>query len=95
MGGSGGSTGTGREPCSPAKDITSKNTGNFGTKSAFCFRTNSSIAGWGCSNLDGRTIKVNNTTVNCGASPLPAKVNGYYYFDVSAGTYEYASIHWW
>jgi len=94
-GGSGTSTRPGSEPCSPAKEITSNNTGNFGTKSALCFRTKSTISGWGCSNLDGRTIKVNNVIVNCGAMPLPAKVNGYYYFDVSAGSYEYASIYWY
>jgi len=38
---------------------------------------------------------VNGVAKDCGNMPLPAKVNGYYYFDCSAGTYSYASIYWW
>jgi hypothetical protein len=82
----------------PAKTITgvgSANTGNFGTTGAFCFRTPDNIAGWGCSNFTGRTLKVNGTTETCGTLPLPAKVNGYYYFDASAGSFDYAVINWW
>ena len=102
-GGSGGVTGIdgggGTEPCVPDKTVSmssgSGSTGSFGTKEAFCFRTPDNIAGWNCSNLDGRTLKVNGTTATCSALPLPAKVNGYYYFDATAGTYDYASIQWW
>lgn len=90
--------GSGSEPCVPAKTITgtgSANTGNFGTTGPFCFRTPDNISGWGCSNLTGRTLKVNGVTTTCGAASLPAKVNGYYYFDVSAGSVDYASIYWY
>jgi hypothetical protein len=79
----------------PAKTVSGGNSGGFDTAAAFCFRTADTIAGWNCSNYDGRTLKVNNTTVACGAMPLPAKVNGYYYFDSSAGAMSYAAIYWW
>ena len=95
--GGGGSTG-GTEPCTPAATITgtgSGNSGNFGTTGAYCFRTPDNISGWGCSNLTGRTLKVNNVTETCGALPLPAKIDGFYYFDSSAGSVDYASIYWY
>jgi len=91
----GGSSG-GSEPCVPAQTVTGTQSGNFGTTGAYCFRTASTINGWGCSNLTGRTIKINGASVaSCGALPMPARYNGYYYFDVSAGTVDYASIYWW
>ena len=104
--GAGGDTGIdgggGDEPCSPAKTITSSgsgsssgNSGSFETKDAFCFRTPDNISGWGCSNLTGRTLKVNGVAETCAALPLPAKINGYYYFDVTAGDVDYASIYWY
>ena len=108
LSGSGGVSGTGggmdidggggSEPCVPDKTIAgsgSGNSGSFGTTGAFCFRTADAIAGWNCSNFTGRTLKVNGTTETCGALPLPAKVNGYYYFDSSAGGVDYASIYWY
>jgi hypothetical protein len=100
--GAGGDTGIdgggGDEPCSPAKTITgtgSATTGNFETAGEFCFRTPDNIAGWNCSSFDGRTLKVNNVTETCGTLPLPAKINGYYYFDASAGSFPYAAIYWY
>ena len=90
--------GGGSEPCVPAKTITgsgSGNSGNFGTTGAYCFRTPDNITGWNCSNFSGRTLKVNGTLETCGTLPLPAKVNGYYYFDSSAGGVDYASIYWY
>jgi hypothetical protein len=88
------------EPCTPAKTISgagSGTTGNFGTTGEFCFRTQDNITGWGCSNFTGRTLKVNSTAVECAKLPLPAKVNGYYYFDASGGTtaVDYAAIYWY
>jgi hypothetical protein len=90
--------GGGSEPCVPAKTITgsgSGNSGNFGTTGPFCFRTPDNITGWNCSNFTGRTLKVNGVTTTCGAASLPAKVNGYYYFDATAGGVDYASIYWY
>ena len=86
------------EPCVPAKTIAgsgSGNSGSFGTTGAFCFRTADTITGWNCSNFTGRTLKVNGTVETCGALPLPAKFNGYYYFEASAGGVDYASIYWY
>jgi hypothetical protein len=82
----------------PAQTITgsgSGNSGNFGTAGAYCFRTPDNITGWNCSNFTGRTLKVNGVTTTCGAASLPAKVNGYYYFDATAGGVDYASIYWY
>jgi hypothetical protein len=95
-----GVDGGGSEPCVPAKTVTrnsggSGNSGNFGTTGAFCFRTADDIIGWNCGNFTGRTLKVNGVADTCGALPLPAKVNGYYYFDSSAGGVDYASIYWY
>ncbi|HQF56474.1 MAG TPA: C25 family cysteine peptidase [Fibrobacteria bacterium] len=81
------------EPCSPATSVTN-NTGNFNTTGKACYKTTQNISGWGCSSFDGRTVKVNGVRVSCGGA-LPAKTNGAYYFDVSAGTYSWASIYWW
>jgi hypothetical protein len=96
-GGGGGTTSisTAAEPCTPAKTVTGGQTGNFETTGAFCFKTTDNISGWGCSNFDGRTLKVNGTAITCGTTPLPAKVNGGYYFDCSAGTYTYAAVFWY
>jgi hypothetical protein len=85
----------GAEPCMPSKTLSGGQSGNFGTMGTFCFRTPDELMGWGCSNFDGRTVKVNGVTTTCGKMPLPAKVNGYDYFEASAGTYNYASMYWW
>ncbi len=82
------------EPCSPAVLKTGTSTGNFETTGAVCYKVSSSIAGWGCSNLDGRSVLVNDKPLACGAA-LPAKVNGACYLEVSAGAYPWASIYWW
>jgi endoglucanase len=85
------------EPCTPAVTLGAgvTNSGNFNTTGPYCFRTSYAIAGWGCSNFDGRTLQVNDVTKTCGSLPLPAMYNGYYYFEASAGTMSYASIYWW
>jgi hypothetical protein len=75
--------------------ITGGQSGNFGTVGPYCFRTPDNIAGWGCSNFGGRTLQVNDVTKSCGSLPLPTTFNGYYYFEASAGSFDYASIYWW
>jgi hypothetical protein len=92
-GGSGGSTGS--EPCTPSATITGGQSGNFNTAGPYCFRTPDNIAGWGCSNFNGRSIAVNSVVTSCSSMPLPIKFNGYYYFQASAGTFPWASIYWW
>lgn len=83
------------EPCSPATNMTGGSSGNFNTTASVCKRTTANISGWGCSNFTGRTVKVNGVTVTCGAA-LPAKTStGYYYFDIGAGAYSWASMYWW
>jgi fibronectin type 3 domain-containing protein len=68
----------------------------FNTVGSYCFVTCYDFAAgsWQCSNLDGRTININGSTVACAAAP-PAKSNGAYTFNVSAGTYSFAYINWW
>jgi hypothetical protein len=60
---------------------------------AYCVATCDDIAGWGCSNDTGRTYTVNGTSVACGVAIT--KKNGYYVFQVSAGTNASAVIYWW
>ena len=89
----GGTSNVADGPGSTCTVISGGNTGNFGTTDAYCFVTCDEIAGWGCSNAAGRTVSVNGTVVSCGSS-LTA-VNSRYQFEVTAGTYAYASIYWW
>lgn len=63
------------------------------TKEAFCIVTCDPVAGWGCSNFEGRTVTVNSAAATCGAT-LTAK-DGYYVFRVSAGTNTSAALYWW
>jgi len=80
--------------CSPAKDFTGGSSGPFNTADAVCARVTGAISGWGCSNFDGRVVKVNGKTVTCGELPLPDALGGAYYFDISAGMFDYASFYW-
>jgi endoglucanase len=85
------------EPCTPSATFGAgvTNSGNFNTTGAYCFRTSYNVAGWGCSNFTGRTVQVNDVVKACGAMPMPTLFNGYYYFESSAGSLDYASIYWW
>ena len=66
--------------------------GSLGT-AATCVATCDTIAGWSCSNDDGRTVTVNGTAVKCGA-PITQK-NGYFVFQVGAGTNRDFAVFWW
>jgi hypothetical protein len=88
-------TSSGTTPCANPITFTG-NTNNFGTTGAACYRTTQTINGWGCYNMDGRTLSVNNTPMACGQTPLPAKwSDGYTYFSATAGTYSWAGIYVW
>jgi endoglucanase len=87
---SGGTGGT----CSNPVTFTG-NTGNFNTTGAVCYRTSQNIAGWGCSNFDGRTLTVGGVARTCGQMSLTRASDGYYYFAVTAGTYPWASLYVW
>lgn len=80
--------------CSPAVEMVGGQSGSFDTTGPVCKKTQDRIVGWGCSNFDGRSITVNGVAVTCGAQ-LPPQMGGYYYFDVSAGNYPWASLYWW
>jgi hypothetical protein len=73
--------------------ISGGQSGNFNTTGAVCYVVNSNIAGWGCSNIAGRTVTVNGTSVTCGQLPLPGSAP--YTFNFSAGSYTWASFYWW
>ena len=64
------------------------------TEEAICIRVAGDIEGWGVSNFDGRTITVNGEVVQPGGA-LPPKLNGYYYFDISAGDFSWAAVVMW
>jgi fibronectin type 3 domain-containing protein len=81
--------------------LASQTSTSFDTSGPYCFVLcwNLSPAapiygGWGCSNLDGRTLIVNGQATSCSAA-LPAQSNGAYTFSSTGGTYSYASIYWW
>jgi len=67
--------------------------GNFNTTGAVCYTVSATINGWGCSNVDGRTVTVNGTAVTCGQTPLPGTAP--YTFRFTAGSYPWASFYWW
>jgi hypothetical protein len=73
--------------------------GNFATTGAVCYRAIGGFNAWACNNLGTRTVSVNGVAVVCDGSngtwPLPALVEGYYYFEFSAGTPDYTSFYWW
>ncbi len=88
--------GGGTTPCANAPTF-SWNTNNFNTTGAVCFKTAQNVRGWGCSNMEGRTVSVNGVAVTCGAGPfpLPKSSDGYTYFSATAGQYPWASIYVW
>ena len=95
MGSAGATMGPSDAPCSPAKDLSNHMSGELGTTDAVCLRVTDEVIGWGCSNFEGRTVKVNGVQVGCAQVPLPDKVHGAYYFEISAGQFSYASFYWW
>ena len=80
-------------PCFPYEDMSGMQVNDIGTAAA-CYRTDSSIGGWGCWNDQGRTILVNDEPVSCGGS-LPSQHNGYYYFEFSAGDNPSFGFNFW
>jgi endo-1,4-beta-xylanase len=83
---SSGSTGT-------CKAVSGGQSGNFNTTGAICFTVTGTINGWGCSNIDGRTVSVNGTATTCGKLPVPG--SSPYTFSFTAGSYTWASFYWW
>jgi len=109
MGGSaaGGSVGTGPcgGLCSPATDFkftsgTTYQSGNLGTTAA-CYEvaTTLTIQGGGCSNCTvsspARTVKINGATASNSGSwtGIPAKVNGGYCIQITAGNPDYTQFY--
>lgn len=70
--------------------------GSFGTLEAVCYFVEGSFNSWNCSNLGGRTIAVNGTPMLMCGGPLPAKVDGGYYFEFGASaSTDYTSFYWY
>jgi mannan endo-1,4-beta-mannosidase len=88
-------TGGGTGGTCPNPVTFSGNTGNFNTTGAVCYRTNSTINGWGCFNFDGRTVTVGGVARTCGQLPLTRAADGYYYFAVTAGQFPWAGMYAW
>jgi len=95
--GAAGADGTG--PCAGLCDMpieiktASFTSGNVGTAAA-CYETTVSIMGGNCSNVPApRTFTINGKAQSCASNfTLPAKVNGGYCFEFSAGTPEYSAF---
>jgi hypothetical protein len=98
--GAGGTAGGGG-PCAsvcanPTKVTGPKyNSGGVGLGAA-CFEITADIMGGTCFNFEARTLKLNGTTESCAGSnwplPLPAKKNGGYCIEISAGSNASAGI---
>jgi endo-1,4-beta-xylanase len=85
-------------PCANAITFV-RGTGSFNTTGPVCYRTTSTVRGWGCSAFYGRTVSVNGGPASrfCGAGPfpLPRAADGFTYFSVSAGFAPWASLYTW
>ncbi|HEX2659213.1 MAG TPA: Ig-like domain-containing protein, partial [Polyangia bacterium] len=68
--------------------------GNVGT-GAVCRETKAALHAGNCSNISGRTLKVNGVNMNCSLWTLPAAHNGGYCVQVTAGTPDYTSFATW
>jgi hypothetical protein len=76
----------------------SYNSGNIGTGAA-CYQTTAALNGGVCGNLaSGRKLTVNGVQMSCAANwptPLPAKRNGGYCVQTSAGNFAWAFFSTW
>lgn len=81
--------------CANPRELVGGSSGNFNTVNAVCLKVKSPVNGWGCSNFDGRTLKINGVTKTCGAAMGTATADGWYWLDIGAGAYAWASIYWW
>jgi hypothetical protein len=83
-------------PCVPNAVLVPPGTITFDTTGPYCLKINGPLTGWGCTNIDGRTLQVNDIPVSsCGGMPLPALFNGAEYFEFTAGSISYASLYAW
>jgi beta-glucosidase len=69
---------------------------SLATNGGACLRSKASFNAVVCSNWYGRTLKVNGVTTPCTGtkSTFAPSIDGYDYFEVSAGTYTFASFAW-
>ena len=69
---------------------------NLGTAAA-CFQTTATLSGGGKYNMAGRTFSINGASTGStdGSFTLPAKVNGGYCFQATAGGNSYATFNTW
>jgi hypothetical protein len=81
--------------CLGAIQVNKYQTMNLGTTNDVWFVVDQSIAGWQASEMSGRSAMVNGIAVSFGQMPLPAAVNGKYYFHYSAGAHPWASWSMW
>ena len=68
--------------------------GNLGT-GAVCRETTAALHAGNCSEMFGRSLLVNGTAMNCNLWTLPAKHNGGYCIQATAGTPEWSSFATW
>ena len=82
----------------PSTGSTAGTAGNFGTTGAVCVKVMGGIVsmygGWNSSNVTGRTVTLNGTTVPVGGAQgaVPAGPDGYAIWEWSAGADSYASM---
>jgi hypothetical protein len=80
--------------CDVGCDNARTTAGTLNTTEAVCYEISGDIKGWTAWEMAGRTIEVNNVVVTSGAT-LPPKINGKYYFGISAGQHSWAGWNHW
>jgi hypothetical protein len=75
--------------------VRNQNSGPFGTTGERWFVVSQNVNGWQASEMAGRTLRVNGILVTAGQMPLPAAVDGAYYFQFSPGNFTWASWSFW
>ncbi len=81
--------------CLSAQPLSPQTNAVLNTTGERWYVVSGNVNGWQASEMAGRTIKVNGVTLNPGQMPLPAKVNGNYYFHFSSGNNDWASWSYW
>ncbi len=95
-----GGTGSGTNPCathcSSPTVFTGPNyqSGTLGS-GAICRETTANLSGGNCSNMSSRVLSVNGVSMSCNGWTLPAKHNGGYCVQVTAGSPDWASFATW
>jgi len=92
------------DPLEPAEHtVPNGNSGDFGTTDSVCYRVDfvpGQFGGWGSTRFAApgatqRSVNGNGTPVECGEMPLPAAMDGSYFFVFGEGIHTHAFFYWY